>query len=99
MTRPFTKKLSLVLMIAIIYCQQSFVTPYSYPLVDTSAYLTGKMTRIGGYVGAKMGKNINSAGDFNHDGYEDIMISAYIGDGTGSSAVYVLYGGPNAFQQ
>ncbi|MHA1974404.1 MAG: putative Ig domain-containing protein [Candidatus Hodarchaeales archaeon] len=49
-----------------------------------------------GDVSSFFGKSLSSAGDFNNDGYEDLLVGAPFYDipATSAGAVYLFYGGP-----
>src|SRR5262245_51117672 len=55
-------------------------------------------TPTGAASGDVLGTSVASAGDFNGDGYDDVIVGAYQNDAGGASAgrAYVYYGGPNA---
>jgi len=62
------------------YCQ--------FPAVVTQANLGNSGLRIKGYqLNEQLGHSIANAGDFNDDGYEDLVISA-----VGSDRFYIVYG-------
>ncbi len=62
-------------------------------LVDT---FTPKLTFSDGKPGSGFGNCVKNAGDFNNDGYDDFVISAYCDDkkGTHTGRVYLYFGGP-----
>ncbi|NOY88593.1 MAG: hypothetical protein GXO93_04265, partial [FCB group bacterium] len=62
------------------------------PAADTVADLT-----IVGAPSSFFGKALASAGDFNHDGYEDLLVGApfYDSPASNAGAVYLYYGGPS----
>jgi len=66
---------------------------YGGPSADTIADLT-----LTGDASSFFGKSLSSAGDFNHDGYEDLLVGAPFYDipATSAGAVYLFYGGPGA---
>ncbi len=55
--------------------------------------------QINGNFGDRSGKNVASAGDINGDGYDDLIIGAYLADpnGTNSGASYVVFGKASGF--
>ncbi len=63
------------------------------PSADTIADMT-----LVGDASSFFGKSLSSAGDFNNDGYEDLLVGAPFYDlpGTSAGAVYLFYGGPSA---
>ncbi|MBU8934018.1 MAG: FG-GAP repeat protein [candidate division Zixibacteria bacterium] len=63
------------------------------PSADTVADLT-----FVGDPSSFFGKSLSSAGDFNNDGYDDLLVGAPFYDvpATSAGAVYLFYGGPSA---
>ncbi|WP_183030036.1 cadherin domain-containing protein [Altericroceibacterium spongiae] len=53
----------------------------------------------GGANGDRLGYSVSSAGDFNGDGYDDLLISANYGDDTGvdGGQTYIVYGTDSGF--
>lgn len=49
---------------------------------------------VGRNIGDQFGHGLSSAGDFNGDGYDDVIVGAHLDDGasTNSGAAYVFYG-------
>jgi hypothetical protein len=52
----------------------------------------------GAAMGDWLGCSVSSAGDFNGDGYDDVLVGAQLNDAGGADAgrVYIVRGGPNA---
>ncbi len=49
---------------------------------------------IGVDTGGELGFKVASAGDVNGDTYDDVIVTAWMGNGDGSGAAYVYHGGP-----
>lgn len=73
----------------------------SYPADINPGSLNGTNGfRINGRVGEHVGFAVSSAGDFNNDGFDDILVGADFGYATGTTtlgAAYVIYGKTGAF--
>jgi hypothetical protein len=55
--------------------------------IDLAAFPSGQGFRISGAAtGSSIGFTVSSAGDFNHDGYEDILVGSW------GSEAYIIYG-------
>nr|MCW1930300.1 integrin alpha [Candidatus Kerfeldbacteria bacterium] len=69
----------------LIYGQSSQLTSSS---LSTAIQFTGEVE------GDVAGYSVSAAGDVNNDGYDDILIGAYLNDDSGSNAgaVYLIYG-------
>ena len=49
------------------------------------------------YDGDALGQSVSGAGDFNHDGYADLLLGSWMVNGFNSREAYVIYGGPSGF--
>lgn len=87
--------------VTIVHGSDGRVVPTSINIADTTYRITQIYGAYGAhstYAGDQCGIVLSSAGDFNGDGYYDIMISCYLASRNGSpnnGAVYIVYGGPN----
>ncbi len=67
--------------------------------LDNVALGTGGFKIVGENAADYSGQTVASAGDVNGDGYDDVIVGAYLNDAAGitnAGAAYVVYGGPNA---
>lgn len=66
---------------------------YGGPTADTDADMT-----LDGITGSHFGQAVASAGDFNNDTYEDLLVGAPFYDlpAPNAGAAYIYYGGPDA---
>ena len=67
---------------------------YGGPGADAIA----ELTLTGEAAGDQFGYSVGTAGDVNGDGFDDVIVGAYLNDAGGTSAgrAYIYYGGPGA---
>jgi hypothetical protein len=68
----------------------------AYSTIDLAGFASGSIgfAILGAAAGDNCGYAVSGAGDFNHDGYDDVLVGAPYNDGFGSDAgaVYIIFG-------